>query len=220
MTSFTIGDLLYANPLAAAADVRDFVREGPATLTFPHGHLRLEGGAAVGENFLLWCPETFPADIAVSWDFRPLTDAGLAMCWFAATGRQGEDLFSPTLRPRAGHYPQYFDGDINAFHLSYYRRNPGEIEFRTCNLRKSHGFHLVCQGGDPLPDACYARDFYRIQVVKCGAHVQFAINDLSLLHWQDDGVTHGPLLGGGKFGFRQMAGLIADYANLTVHAVG
>lgn len=222
---YQLGERLYDNPLSQPSDVADFRLEGHAAITFPRGHLRMENAqerdkeAGRHANFILWCPETFPDDIAVSWEFRPRTDAGLAMIWIATAGRNGEDLFDPSLAPRNGDYPQYFQGDINALHCSYYRRNPVETEFRTCNLRKSYGFHLVAQGADPLPDSQNAPDFYTMQVIKCGPVFRFAINDLPLLHWEDDGETTGPVLGGGKIGFRQMAGLIADYRNLTVHAV-
>jgi len=37
--------------------------------------------------------------------------------------------------------------------------------------------------------------------------------------WRDDGKTYGELLTGGKIGFRQMAPLIAEYANLKVQVV-
>jgi hypothetical protein len=36
--------------------------------------------------------------------------------------------------------------------------------------------------------------------------------------WEDDGATYGPRLQAGKIGFRQMAPLIAEYANLKVYA--
>jgi hypothetical protein len=49
--------------------------------------------------------------------------------------------------------------------------------------------------------------------------VELSINDLPIFQWRDDGLTFGPPLGGGKVGFRQMAPLIAEYANLTVHAL-
>jgi hypothetical protein len=53
--------------------------------------------------------------------------------------------------------------------------------------------------------------------VKRAAEVSFSINDLLIFHWIDDGQSYGPLLGSGKIGFRQMAPLIGEYANLTVH---
>jgi hypothetical protein len=222
---FVKTDLLYHNPLASEQDLADFRLEGEAVLTFPRGRLRMENtrerdrDRGIHANYILWCTRDFPDHIAVSWDFRPMTDRGLAMIWIAAKGRHGEDLFDPDLAPRDGDYKQYFKGDINALHASYYRRNPGEIEFRTCNLRKSYGFHLVAQGGDPLPDARYALEPYRVEVVKSGPHFRFAINDVVLFHWIDDGERAGPVLADGKIGLRQMAYLIAEYGDLKVHRV-
>lgn len=42
---------------------------------------------------------------------------------------------------------------------------------------------------------------------------------LALCDWTDDGSTDGPVLGGGRIGFRQMTPMIAEYANLRVHQV-
>src|SRR5438105_1138404 len=108
----------------------------------------------------------------------------------------------------------YHHREINALHVSYFRRSArSERAFQVCNLRKSHGFHLVCQGADPLPSVADALGPYRVRLVKCRAEVAFFINELPIFHWTDDGQSYGPLLGGGKIGFRQMAPLIAEYAN-------
>ncbi|MBV2240591.1 YesU family protein [Bacillus inaquosorum] len=49
-----------------------------------------------------------------------------------------------------GKIPRISFGDINALHLSYFRRKYAEERaFRTCNLRKSRGFHLAAMGADP-----------------------------------------------------------------------
>ena len=215
--------VLYTNPLATVADVRDFRLEGEAAITFPQGRLRLANrrDAVEGQqaNFVFWCPEQFPADIAVSWEFWPVREPGLCILFFAATGRQGEDLFDPGLARRTGEYQQYHSGDLNALHISYFRRRfPNERAFHTCNLRKSHGFHLVCQGADPLPSVVDATPPYHLALVKCGPEVAFAINTLPIFRWRDDGRFGSPLAGG-RLGFRQMAPLIAEYANLQVAAV-
>ena len=78
-----------------------------------------EGQAA---NFVFWCPEDFPADIAVTWDFWPVREPGLCILFFSALGRGGEDIFDSSLAPRAGEYKQYHSSDINALHVSYFRR--------------------------------------------------------------------------------------------------
>jgi len=56
-------------------------------------------------------------------------------------------------------------------------------------------------------------------VVKCGRRIRFSIDDLLIYDWMDDGVAYGPVLGEGYIGFRQMAPLVAEYANLEVRAV-
>jgi hypothetical protein len=224
MTTYLLTDLLYENPLASPADVAGWRLEGNAHITFPEGRIRIEHARDASEgqaaNLVYWCPETFPDHIAVSWDFWPVREPGLCILFFAARGRNGEDLFDPTLAPRAGIYSQYHHGDIDALHVSYFRRkNPEERAFHTCNLRKSYGFHLVAQGADPIPDVQDASPPYRIRLCKAGPVVDFAINDLTIFHWEDDGISYGHTYGGGKIGFRQMAPLIGEYANLQVHAL-
>jgi hypothetical protein len=214
---------IYNNPLQTAEDVREFRTEGDAAVSFPMGRMRLEStrDAAEGQaaNLVFWCPEQFPADLAVTWDFWPLREPGLAIVFFCAQGKDGQDLFDPRLAERSGIYDQYHHGDIHAFHISYFRRRyPEERLFHTCNLRKSYGFHLVAQGADPIPDITDAAGPYRMLLMKQGTEVLFAVNDLVLFSWQDDGITWGRLLGEGKLGFRQMAPLIAEYGNLQVYA--
>ena len=137
--------LIYENPLSCEADIKDFVLEGSAKLSFENGRMRMENAisAEAGQkaNFVLWCNKDFPADMRITWNFRPIKEPGLAILFFAAKGINGEDLFDDSLQKRTGEYPLYHHGDINAFHVSYFRRKePDERSFHTCNLRKSYGF--------------------------------------------------------------------------------
>ena len=161
MDDYTIGEVLYENPLASEADVRGFRLEGEAQITFPEGRLRMANALdpALGQksNFVYWCPEAFPADVAITWDFWPLEEPGLCILFFSARGRDGGSVFSPGLAPRTGEYNQYHHGDIDAFHISYFRRRWAEERaFHTCNLRKSYGFHMVAQA-PTLPDVTTPR---------------------------------------------------------------
>src|SRR5438876_6559259 len=70
---FKIARTLYTNTLATERDVQGFRLEGSAAITFPNHRLRMtslrdpkEGQAA---NFVFWCPEEFPSDIEVTWEF-------------------------------------------------------------------------------------------------------------------------------------------------------
>jgi len=227
--AFEIGELVYESPLAAAADVAGWRMEGPGAVSFPAGRMRLESTADAAEgqkaNLVFWCPRDFPDHVAVTWDFWPIREPGLCILFFSARGRRGEDLFDPSLAPRSGPYDQYHHGDIDALHVSYFRRkHPDERAFQVCNLRKSYGFHMVAQGADPLPGVADAAGPYGVTLIKSGPHVVFRLRDrlgreLEIFRWLDDGQSHGPVLGGGKIGFRQMAPLIAEYANLRVHRV-
>lgn len=214
--------LLYSNPLAGPADVSGWVAEGPLSLGSHNGALALSGALDDEEfgdqaHWTFWCPEEFPDGIRISWEFLPLAEPGLAMLFFSAVGQGGRDLFSADLAPRTGYYPQYYSGDIDALHVSYFRHKyESERAFRTCNLRKSAGFELVAQGADPLPPTEDAVDFYRLEVVKDGPLVSFAINGLPLFEWSD---PSGKVLGGGRIGFRQMAPLKAAYRNFRVEKI-
>jgi hypothetical protein len=221
---FELGDTLYHNPLSSPEHVKGFRLEGEASLTFPSQRLRMENSLHADEgqksNFVYWCNESFPSDVAVSWDFWPIREPGLCILFFSAMGRQGQDLFHPDLAPRSGSYEQYNRSDINAYHISYFRRKyPDERAFHLCNLRKSYGFHLVSQGPDPIPNVEDCQSPYSIMLYKCGAEIRFYINKLEIFRWTDDGHSYGDVLQGGKIGFRQMAPLIAEYANLHVRAL-
>jgi hypothetical protein len=220
-------DMLYQNPLSQGTEIADWIMEGDGVVSFPKGKMRQESlrprEAGQAGNIVHWCPVTFPDNISISWDFQPLTEPGLAILFFSALGLKGEDILTADLAKRTGPYGQYHHGDLNALHVSYFRRNPQENEFQTCNLRKSFGFHLVAQGADPLPTAGFALNPYRIKVIKCGAQVSFSMGykeeNITVLSWTDDGKTYGPVLGEGKIGFRQMTPLIAEYSNLVVRKV-
>jgi hypothetical protein len=223
------GDIIYSNPLSSPSDIVGFRMEGEGKASFPEGRLRLESAKGPEEgqaaNIVLWCPEDFPDGISVSWDFYPLAEPGLCILFFAARGRGGQDLFDPSLSPRNGPYEQYHHGDIDALHVSYFRRRyPEERAFRLCNLRKSYGFRLVAQGSDPIPDAADAAPPYRMELRKSGPLVTFSIGwraeAIRIFEWSDDGRDGGKALGGGKIGFRQMAPMVAEYANFEVRVNG
>ncbi|MBT2755549.1 DUF1961 family protein [Mesobacillus foraminis] len=220
---FERGNSLYSNSFSFTADIADWKLEGKARTSFEENRLILENELSPslhGDNahWVLWCPVEFPDKVMIEWEFYPIREPGLCMIFFSAKGRNGEDLFSSSLSERNGRYPQYHSGDINALHLSYFRhKHADERAFRTCNLRKSHGFHLAAMGADPLPPAEDAISPYHMRLVKYEGIVQFSINDLPVLEWVDDGKSYGEILSGGKIGFRQMAPMKAAYSNFRVH---
>lgn len=162
-------EVLYRNPLAQPEDVAGFRLEGEGSATFPCGRMRLESTRSAGDgqaaNLVLWCPVELTGDLEISWSFWPVHEPGLCILFVHARGRDGRDLFDPGLADRFGPYEQYHSGDIDAYHLSYFRRRwQSERRFHTCNLRKSYGFHLVAQGADPRPSVLDADGPYRLRL--------------------------------------------------------
>jgi hypothetical protein len=204
----------YQNALGSAADLDGWRLEGDGAISFPLGRLRLESKRPPEDgqdaNVVLWCPQDFGPNLVVEWDFWPIREPGLCILFFHARGRNGEDLFD--LAPRTGPYEQYHHGDLDTYHVSYFRRRwPAERALHTCNLRKSYGFELVAQGADPLPSVIDATGPYRLRLTIHDGLITFAINDVVSFSWRDL-----QPLSGGKVGFRQMAPMIGDYANLRI----
>lgn len=215
----------YTNALAQEHDIEGFRLEGKALVSFVDGAMRLgpvPGGSDMAQenNCVLWCPLDFGPNVSIEWRFRPLSEHGLAMVFFAARGKDGLDLFDPRLAPRDGHFDQYRRGDIDGLWFSYYRRSkPDERAFRVCNLRRlGNGDELCAQAADPIPPAVDAsRDYaMRIQMSTCPTSnettVLVTIDGLGVLRWTGSG----PADGWGKVGFRQMAPLVASYSDLVV----
>jgi len=213
---------VYKNPLACENDVAGFILEGQAKVDFPSGRMRLSSvldpSLVQDACYVYWCDKIFPSDVLIEWDFTPLAQTGLCILFFSAANLNGGSVFDA--KKRTGRYEQYNNGDINAFHVSYYRENCIEKErLRTCNLRKSKGFHMAAQGGDPIPDLGRCQPPFRLSVLKRGPLVAFYVDGIHVLSYEDDGIRHGPLLGGGNIGFRQMSPMVSEYANLSVHTL-
>ena len=219
------GELIYENPLSCAADTDGWIMEGQAKVTFDGGKMQmasvLDPSAGQAANFVYWCDKKLPDNIIIEWEFSPLSEEGLAILFFGANGQNGKDLFDPSLKKRTGPYIQYHTSDINAFHVSYYRRSEvEECELNVANLRKSAGFHLVAQGADPIPAAKYrSKEPYRLRVVKTRETAEFFVNDIPIFRFDDDGKAYGAYITDGYIGLRQKTPLVGEYSNLRVYTI-
>ena len=76
--------LIYSNKLSCPEDVKDFILEGSADISFVDGKMRMENAispeAGQKANYVFWCPEVFPSDVEISWSFRPIKEPGLIPC--------------------------------------------------------------------------------------------------------------------------------------------
>lgn len=191
----------------------DWVLEGPGVTEIRDGRLYMESREPQNGHIVLWNKRDFPADFLAEWDFSPANESALYIVFFCARGRDGKDLFDPSLAKRDGTFTQYTMGDINAYHISYFR-NLGR-ESGICNLRKEHGFYLVSIGRDPM--APVAGGKHRIRLLKRGPQIRFFIDGKLCVKFDDDGKTYGPVWGAGKIGLRQMAPSKAFYDMFRVY---
>ncbi|KAF7550148.1 hypothetical protein G7Z17_g5915 [Cylindrodendrum hubeiense] len=210
--------LLYRNTFNNSDAIAGWVAEGPLNASITNNTLELSGAGAIADYFVYWVPEVFPDRIRITWEFSAVEEPGLAMFFFGAASVAGGSIFDEGLKPRNGSYAQYHSSDIRTLHASYFRRRwPEERVFHLANLRKSPGFHLVAQGADPLPSVEDAEGvFFKVEVIKDKRDVSFTVNDLLLYSWEDVNTNTGPVIRGGRIGFRQMTPLVAQYRNLEV----
>ncbi|PPL01675.1 DUF1961 family protein [Parapedobacter indicus] len=208
------GELLYENTLSDPAAVRGWVMEGPGKLEFKNGWMELYAEQQQWHH-VFWCPQTFPGSFIAEWEVQNLhTEAGLLITFFAAAGRNGEDLFDSALPPREGTFKYYTKDQINSYHISYYANNPKNPTREFAHLRKNSGFALVQTGPEGIPKTSPA--VHHIKLVKDLGRICFFIDGRKIIDWTDDGNTQGPVLGAGKIGFRQMQWSHFRYRNFRV----
>ena len=139
---------------------------------------------------------------------------GFVSFFFAATGVNGEDIFDPKLKERNGVFSQYTKSDLNTYHISYYANAAHNPNRPYSHLRKNKGFYKVLEGEQGIPPA--STGIHRISLVKENAHIQLFVDERKVIDWVDDGKTYGPVLSGGKIGFRQMKWTHFRYRNFNV----
>ncbi len=208
------GELLYQSSMADSPDIAEWVMEGPGKVSFSEGWMDMQSPEETGHH-VFWCPDEFPESFVAQWELQNLeTDAGLCIVFFSAKGQNGESIFDPGLSRRDGVFNQYTRGDINCYHISYYANAAHNPDRPHANLRKNSGFHLVQEGAAPIPAS--STEVYTMTLIKDGAHIILYANDRKLIDWKDDGITHGPVLGEGRIGLRQMKWTHFKYRNFKV----
>lgn len=216
------GRLLYSSESATTMPFDNWIIEGPGDVSYE------EGSSVVRSNisdppdgstghFNFWCPQDFPENFIAEWDFKPISEYGLAGVFFAARGENGEDLFDPALPKRDGHYPQYHSEAIENYFLFFYtnRKVNRTTDYSTSWLLKAHNVSNLAKGPIGIEPRSY--EFSRVRLVKDGGHILFSVNDRVTIDFSDPGSDRwGPVLVGGKIGFRQMARTVASYRNFNV----
>lgn len=216
------GRLLYSSKMDDKSALKNWVLEGPAEINFENNSMIMRSkipnppDLSTG-HFNYWCPVEFPENFILEWEYKPLGERGVCHLFFAAKGKNGEDLFDSTLPERDGHYPQYHSGAINNYYVIYFSNM---LYFRTSNMATSwliksnklaslvHGKIAVVPG---------EKRYHKMCLIKEGGHIQLLTDGRVCLNFTDPGGERwGQVYGDGKIGFRQMARVVAAYRNFSV----
>ncbi|MFC2133855.1 DUF1961 family protein, partial [Bacteroidota bacterium] len=216
------GTLVYSNKLDKEGSVEDWIIEGPAQITFESESMIMESthrnptGGSEG-HFNIWCPVDLPENFIAEWEYQQLSDKGVSLFFFSAKGKNGEDVFDPSLVKRDGHFQPYVNGDIDNYRIVTYSNNRTlrMTNMAKCYLAKSSKSSLLSVGKLGIEPG--DRKFHKLRLIKEGAHIQFQVDGEVCVDFTDPGNDRwGPVLGTGKFSFRQMAVTIAAYKNFNV----
>lgn len=163
------------------------------------GHLK-SGVSANRSHMVVWNRHIFPSNFLLEYEMDPgVSTSGLTIVMFSASANNGKDIFDLSLPPRRADYKTYHSGSIANYSDSYWSRN-NELESKTNRLRKNPGFKLLAEApsltGSSAP-------FYRVRILKSGAHIEVEINGKVVIKWDD---ADRPL-GAGRIGLRSMEGV-------------
>jgi hypothetical protein len=81
-------------------------------------------------------------------------------------------------------------------------------------LRKNKGFVKVHVGRPGIPSN--SKEVHKIQLIKKKNRIVMHLDGEKIIDWKDDGKSLGPVLGSGKFAFRQMQWTRFRYRNLKI----
>ncbi len=165
-------------------------------------------------HLVIWNKRIFPADFLLEYEMNPNNSpSGLTIIFFAAGGKNGEDIFDLNLPPRSADYKLYHSGAIADYSDSYFSRNT-ETESLTNRLRKNPGFALVAEGRSLTTGA--SDQTFHVRLLKFGGHIEMEINGKTLFKWDDADKP----LGAGRIGLRSMEGVsLITYDNFRVWKV-
>jgi uncharacterized protein DUF1961 len=203
--------VVYANPMAAQRDLKDWVMEGPGKLVFKDGWTEIESPSTPPQDCsghqTFWCPFECPEDYLLEWEFKTINGKGLCILFIDAKGLNGEDVLGDKLAPRNGNFPLYWKGDFRNYHFSFLDGG------RWIRVNKNPFKTLFCQGYRP---AYEKGKTYKMSLLKQGNTITMAIDGVICFVAEDEKEKYGTPWHGGKMAFRQMLPSHTAYRNFKI----
>jgi len=217
------GGLIYENQFDEADAVADWVVEGPMRVEVREGQLHLSSTKPDAQrpdhgHGVLWPPVELPEAYVVDWTFTPNAQSGLAIVFFDTRPNLPgvKNLFDPAMPIRDGTFSQYWNGAIDAYHLSYFADTPDNPGRGYSNLRKDPGLTMMAVGQPAISASTV--ESTQLRLIRDGRRIQLQADGRVVIDTTDDDPRRfGPPLNGGRLGFRQMQWTRGSYDNLRIH---
>jgi hypothetical protein len=216
------GGIIYSSKMNNESSVMDWILEGPGIISFEDGKMIMRSeipnpqDGATG-HFNYWCPVEFPESFIAEWEYQPMSERGICLIFFATQGKNGEDIFLPTLPQRDGHFQPYVNDALMNYWIVFYsnHRRMRTTNMATTYLNKSSNSSLLSFGNIGIFPG--SKEWHHLRLIKNGSHLQLLVNNKVCLDYIDPGSKRwGPVLKGGKISFRQMAVTVGAYRNFNV----
>ena len=240
LNAVTEAELFPGRLRQALPDGVEWVLEGPGHAWTKNGQLHVETPETRTTGYAVaWNTQVFPEDFLLEFTVSPSDSApGEGIVIFAARSRRGgsetdtgqtaggktaRSIFKPGLLRRNGLLENYTQSVLDSYQVSYWAspvsETGGAVPRRTATLRKNAGFRLVSVGTDNI--APQDPGPHRVRILKVGGKIRVEVAGTIALRFEDDGQTHGPILGEGHIGLAQSArsGLVT-YRDLRVWRIG
>ena len=176
MPGYTRGELIQSEDFSKGFD--HWMPEGKVAARIYDGCLLFESKNKQTENPKgnIWWRVDVNNPFVLEFDYKSLTEYGLSMVFWNATGLDGRDVFS---WKRTGRYEEYING-MRAYHVSFHRFGSGKS-----NIRKAPGFHLVSSVLDPItPNDTL---WHRIAIASAGNRQRIYVDGRLIHDFTDEG---------------------------------
>ena len=196
--------------------LKDWVIEGPGKVQIRDNRLVVNTSNPIGDT-VCWLKQDLPKEFLFEWEFIPDSTQRLAIIFFCAKGKRGEDILTGGLASRNGIFQQYINGDFNWYHISYWC--PWR---RTVHLRKNSGFYLPMRARHPGPEPHteWIGNVHKYALLFRDNVLVLVKNGKIVLRYNDNQGNFGlPFNTGGKIGLQLMRPTKAMYDNIQLSEI-
>mgnify|MGYP006275299023 FL=1 len=163
----------------------------------------------------LWSPRTFEGDQWVEFDFKVLSEEGLALVVICASGYRREDFFQDYSIPKTGSM-SFMLNNMRNYHWEYMRRVAlGRMDVSTHYLAKNPWKYRMYYSCFPQLEN---DQWHKLRFIKMGHRLIGSIDDKIIFDMMDQpDINNGPVLNFGRIGLRQMFKTTMLYNNFVVY---